>query len=171
MFVLKEKEHPDFKRRNADLLLQKEITLVEALTGFSFTLTHLDGREIVISTTPGKVIKPNEVMVIDGEGMPYLGNPFTKGKLFIVFSIKFPETPFSEAQVRVLKSVLPPSPAASLPDNEEEAEEVTLEPFGDVEALQEAFGKSGSRSGGGDAYDSDEEGGGGGRGGVQCAHQ
>ena len=65
VFVLKEKEHPDFKRRNADLLLQKEITLVEALTGFSFTLTHLDGREIVIQTTPGKVIKPNEVMVID----------------------------------------------------------------------------------------------------------
>ena len=43
--------------------------------------------------------------------------------------------------------------------------------IGDVEALQEAFGKSGARSGGGDAYDSDEEGGGGGRGGVQCAHQ
>lgn len=99
VFVLKEKEHPEFKRRNADLLLQKEITLVEALTGLTFTLTHLDGREIVIKTTPGKVIKPNEVMVIDGEGMPYLGNPFTKGKLFIVFSIKFPKTPFSEAQV------------------------------------------------------------------------
>ena len=72
---------------------------------------------------------------------------------------------------RVLKSVLPPSAAASLPENEEEAEEVTLEPFGDVEALQEAFGKSGANSGGRDAYDSDEEGGGGGRGGVQCAHQ
>lgn len=99
VFVLKEKEHPEFKRRNADLLLQKTITLVEALTGLSFTLTHLDGREIVIQTTPGKVIKPNEVMVIDGEGMPFLGNPFTKGKLFVVFSIKFPEKAFSEAQV------------------------------------------------------------------------
>jgi len=170
VFVLKEKEHPEFKRRNADLLLQKEITLVEALTGLTFTLTHLDGREIVIKTTPGKVIKPNEVMVIDGEGMPYLGNPFTKGKLFIVFSIKFPKTPFSEAQVRVLKSVLPPADAPSLPDNEEEAQEATLEPFGDVESLQDVFGKSGASSGGRDAYDSDEEGGGG-RGGVQCAHQ
>ena len=38
-------------------------------------------------------------MVIDGEGMPFLGNPFTKGKLFVVFSIKFPEKAFSEAQV------------------------------------------------------------------------
>ena len=56
------------------------------------------------------------------------------------------------------------------PASEEEAEEATLEPFGDVEALQEAFGKSGSNSGDRDAYDSDEEGGGG-RGGVQCAHQ
>ena len=70
----------------------------------------------------------------------------------------------------MLKSVLPPADAPSLPDNEEEAEEATLEPFGDVESLQDAFGKSGASSGGGDAYDSDEEGGGG-RGGVQCAHQ
>ena len=32
VFILKEKEHTTFKRRNADLLLQKKITLVEALT-------------------------------------------------------------------------------------------------------------------------------------------
>ena len=44
--------------------------------------------------------------------------------------------------------------------------------FGNVEALESAFGKSGSKSGGGDAYDSDEEGQGrGGQGGVQCAQQ
>ena len=36
--------------------------------GLSFVLEHLDGRELIITTPPGKVIKPNEVMVIDGEG-------------------------------------------------------------------------------------------------------
>lgn len=172
VFILKEKTHHQFKRRNADLLLQKKITLVESLTGLSFVLTHLDGREIVITTTPGKVIKPNEVMVLDGEGMPYLGNPFTKGKLFILFTIEFPKKAFSQAQVQVLKSVLPPGPEPDVVENEEECQEAELEEFGNVEALESAFGKSGSKSGGGDAYDSDEEGQGrGGQGGVQCAQQ
>ena len=33
-------------------------------------------------------------------GMPFLGNPFTKGKLFILFTVEFPTKAFSEAQVR-----------------------------------------------------------------------
>ena len=99
----------------------------QSLTGLSFVLTHLDGREIVITTTPGKVIKPNEVMVLDGEGMPYLGNPFTKGKLFILFSIEFPKKAFSQAQVQVLKSVLPPGPEPDVVENEEECQEAELE--------------------------------------------
>lgn len=33
IFVLQEKEHPVFKRKRSDLLLQKRITLVEALCG------------------------------------------------------------------------------------------------------------------------------------------
>jgi len=168
VFVIKEKEHPLFKRRNADLLLQKKISLGEALTGLNFTLTHLDKREIVIQTPPGKVIKPNEVMVIEGEGMPFMSNPFTKGKLFIVFSIEFPSS-FSDAQARVLSSVLP-VPERPGPKEPEEAEMANLEKFGDIEALQERFGKSGADDNGGDAYDSDEERGGGGRS-VQCANQ
>ena len=169
---MKEKTHDTFKRRNADLLLQKKITLVEALTGVEFVLTHLDGREIVIKTSPGKVIKPNEVMTIDGEGMPFMGNPFTKGKLYILFTVEFPKKSFSDAQVRVLKSVLPPAPEKDEIMNEEEVQEAELEEFGSVEALESAFGKSGEGSGRGDAYDSDEEGAGGrGGSGVQCANQ
>ena len=104
--------------------------------------------------------------------MPFLGNPFTKGKLFVVFTVVFPTKAFSEAQVRVLKSVLPPAPAAQTVVNDEEAMEAELEEFGNVEALESAFGKSGPSGDGRDAYDSDEEGqrGGGGQG-VQCAHQ
>ena len=41
--VIKVKEHSVFKR-----LIDKEITLLEALTGVDFSVTHLDGREIRI---------------------------------------------------------------------------------------------------------------------------
>ena len=42
--VIKIKEHKIFKRKGADLLMDKEITLLEALTGVDLCITHLDGQ-------------------------------------------------------------------------------------------------------------------------------
>jgi DnaJ family protein A protein 2 len=39
--------------------MEKEITLVESLTGLEFVLTHLDGKKIRIKNNPGEVIKPD----------------------------------------------------------------------------------------------------------------
>jgi len=55
IFVLKEKEHDDFKRHGADLYIKKKISLVEALCGFTMELKKLDGRTLVIKTKPGQV--------------------------------------------------------------------------------------------------------------------
>ena len=54
VIVLDEKEHPQFRRRGTDLIMQKEITLVEALCGFHKTIKTLDGRLLVISCLPGE---------------------------------------------------------------------------------------------------------------------
>lgn len=59
IFTLNEKEHPVFKRRGADLFVEETITLLEALTGFTLELTHLDGRKLQIKTQPGEVITPS----------------------------------------------------------------------------------------------------------------
>jgi len=37
--------HQLFKRKGADLLIEKEISLLEALTGVDFVLKHLDGKK------------------------------------------------------------------------------------------------------------------------------
>merc|ERR1719379_2768656 len=58
VFVLKQQEHKDFKRRGADLFLERKISLVEALCGFELEITHLDGRKLLIKSAPGEVIKP-----------------------------------------------------------------------------------------------------------------
>lgn len=58
VFVLKQQEHKIFKRKGADLFVEKTISLVEALCGFSMELTHLDGRKLLIKTAPGDIIKP-----------------------------------------------------------------------------------------------------------------
>mmetsp|Transcript_48446 Transcript_48446/g.105377 ORF Transcript_48446/g.105377 Transcript_48446/m.105377 type:complete len:511 (-) Transcript_48446:202-1734(-) len=58
IFVVKQQEHAEFKRKGADLYLEKKISLVEALCGFEMSLTHLDGRKLLIKTTPGDIVKP-----------------------------------------------------------------------------------------------------------------
>ncbi len=39
--------------------MEKEITLVEALTGLEFVITHLDGKKIRVKNNPGEIIKPD----------------------------------------------------------------------------------------------------------------
>ena len=43
-------------------------------------------------------------MTIDGEGMPFMGNPFTKGKLYILFTVEFPKKSFSDAHLPAMGS-------------------------------------------------------------------
>jgi len=57
IFVLKEKPHAFYKRHGADLIVEKKISLVEALCGFSMEMQKLDGRTLVVKTAPGDVTK------------------------------------------------------------------------------------------------------------------
>jgi len=47
VFTLKQLEHKDFKRRGADLFVERTISLSEALCGFCTEITHLDGRKLL----------------------------------------------------------------------------------------------------------------------------
>jgi len=58
VFTLKQQEHPVFKRKGADLFIERKISLVEALCGFELEVTHLDGRKLLIKTQPGEIVKP-----------------------------------------------------------------------------------------------------------------
>jgi len=80
-----------FTRKGADLFMDKEISLLEALTGVNFTIMHLDGRIIRITNPAGQVIKPNDLMTCEGLGMPFHKTPYKNGNLFISFSVKFPD--------------------------------------------------------------------------------
>jgi len=60
IFVVQEKEHREFKRKGADLYIDRKISLLEALTGFSISVTHLDGRKLIIKSRPGEIIHPKK---------------------------------------------------------------------------------------------------------------
>lgn len=166
IFTLKETEHETFERAGADLRAELKISLVEALTGFNrVVLTHLDGRGIQLNVQQpnGKVLRPGQVLKVEGEGMP-MKRSDAKGDLYLVVDIEFPEDGWlkNDAAVQKIKDALP------APDHEEEkhedVEEVELEFDADMEDF--GAGSGDPRAGGGEWEDDDE-----GEGGPQCATQ
>jgi len=153
--TLQQKEHPVFRRDNSDLLMEHTLSLTEALCGFSFYITHLDGRVLHVSNAAGEVIVPNDVKCIDGEGMPTYKRPFEKGRLIIKFNVQFPKTITPDA-AKLLEKALPrPSPQKAPragKDGAEEVEDVTLTAF----VANEGPGHAHRHRG--EAYDEDEEG-------------
>jgi len=158
VFVVQSKPHELFQRKGADLIMEKKLTLAESLCGFDFVITHMDGRALRLHSIPGKVTPHEHVQVVSHEGMPHAGNPYVKGRLFVLFKVIFPDA-LSEAAVNALASVLPQRPAPALTGEEEEC---TLE---DIDVSQ--FGQN-DTAGASGAYDSDDEGRGGGPNRVQC---
>ena len=47
-----------FRRADLDLIIDKKITLREALCGFQFPLEHLDGRKLWVKADDGDVLSP-----------------------------------------------------------------------------------------------------------------
>ncbi|KAG6736548.1 hypothetical protein POTOM_060592 [Populus tomentosa] len=163
VFVLQQKEHPKFKRKGDDLFVEHTLPLTEALCGFQFVLTHLDGRQLLIKSNPGEVVKPDSFKAINDEGMPMYKRPFMKGKLYIHFNVDFPDS-LTPDQVKAIETILP-RPSSQLTDMElDECEETTLH---DVNIEEEMRRKQQARE---EAYDEDEEMPHGGQR-VQCAQQ
>jgi len=152
IFVVQEVEHDKFKRKGADLLYSMQITLAESLCGFDKVITHMDGRILKLSSPAGTVLKNEACKVIEGEGMPHYGNPFTKGRLFVQFTVLFPNT-LPQATVAAIRPLLPSPAPLSLSGEEEECV------LSDAD-LRQVGQDTGSSAGYRDEDDDDEEGGG-----------
>eukprot|EP00096_Caligus_rogercresseyi_P016410 TRINITY_DN904_c0_g1_i4.p1 TRINITY_DN904_c0_g1~~TRINITY_DN904_c0_g1_i4.p1 ORF type:complete len:403 (+),score=169.56 TRINITY_DN904_c0_g1_i4:114-1322(+) len=125
---LQEKEHPVFTRHGGDLSMKKDITLHEALCGFSFSVKTLDDRDLLVSSPSGSsIIKTGDIKCVIDEGFPTYRNPFNKGRLIIVFNVVFPEKLSPEA-IGFISQGLPKPPKRDGPVSED-AEEVELTPF------------------------------------------
>lgn len=110
--VIDEQPHKVFKRKGGDLMIEKEILLAEALTGVQFTITHLDGKKVQISSEKGSVIKPNSLMTVKDLGMPFFKTSYQSGNLFILFKVVFPDK-VDEKLFEQIKKCLPKAPAPS----------------------------------------------------------
>ena len=64
MVIIKEKKHDTFKRKGGDLFMEKEISLLNALTGLEFILPHLDGRKVLIKSDKNQIITHDQLFTV-----------------------------------------------------------------------------------------------------------
>jgi DnaJ-class molecular chaperone len=92
-----------FTRHGMDLVYIKHISLKEALCGFAFDITHLNGKTLNMNNLSNpSIIKPNFKKVVPGLGMVKNGQT---GNLVIELVIDFPDTLTTE-QVASLQTIL-----------------------------------------------------------------
>jgi len=102
------KPHKRYTRIQADLALQKELTLKEALCGYTFFVRHINGNDwIRIHSKPGEIIQPNNVIKIEGVGLPQKNNRSIKGNLYVRFNVILPSNKsLNETVMKKLKKLL-----------------------------------------------------------------
>jgi len=162
VLVVQQMKHDRFVRDEHDLHMKQKITLAEALCGFQFVIAHLDGRQLVVRSAAGQMIKPGDKKCIAGEGMPMWKKPAQFGDLVIEFDVEFPER-MMDSQIEVLRAVLPPPAALGAEFDPEDVHECYLSRQS-LDEIRKEVEKE-------DADDEDDPRGGGGGPQMQCAHQ
>lgn len=94
----------NFRREGDNLIMKQSISLLEALTTTQFIFRHLDDR--CIKVVYDNIIKPNQQMKIEGEGMPKFSDPMFKGDLIINFDVIFPNS-LDKDRSKYLVKILP----------------------------------------------------------------
>ena len=161
VFTLVQTEHNIFRRAGADLTAEIDITLAEALCGFSrVVIKHLDSRGLHIKHPQAieRVLQPGHVIKVVGEGMPHKKTD-SRGDLYLVVNVLFPEYSWLEEKqvISKLRELLP------MPDKPIEAAIVDDVAYDETASLEDY----GSGTEGGESWvDENEEGSG-----PQCAQQ
>eukprot|EP00933_Yihiella_yeosuensis_P025690 TRINITY_DN19926_c0_g1_i1.p1 TRINITY_DN19926_c0_g1~~TRINITY_DN19926_c0_g1_i1.p1 ORF type:complete len:507 (-),score=95.03 TRINITY_DN19926_c0_g1_i1:199-1647(-) len=102
IFNLKVQSHHKFKRIGDDLHMKMQISLKEALLGWTRTIRHMDGHTVQIGTE--SVTKPNQVIKVKSEGMPLRDDPSSFGHLFVKVEVSFPKS-FNQDQQGKIQEV------------------------------------------------------------------
>lgn len=111
VIIFKIKAHPLYKRKGADLAMIKELTLREALCGYSFHVKSIvKGNWLLVKSQEGSVVQHGDVIKIEEHGLPQKGKRgAVKGDLYIRFHVVLPDSgSLSASDLTVLTSILSP---------------------------------------------------------------
>jgi curved DNA-binding protein len=82
-------EHPIFKRQGDDLLIEHEVTAIEAMLGTTVHIMTIDGKRLETSIPAG--IQFDSILSLAGHGMPNFNDPSRKGRLLIKIKVRVPQ--------------------------------------------------------------------------------
>lgn len=91
-----------FERKGLNLIIKKQISLKDALCGFSFELKYVNGKVYTLNNNSGSIIPPEYIKTIPNMGLTREGHT---GNLLIHFQVQFPEK-LTEEQIKSLKEIL-----------------------------------------------------------------
>lgn len=106
-----QKHHDRFERKGHHAHVRQQISLLEALTGFTMFIKHLDGHEVKVESKT--VLKPGDTIVIPEEGFPHSfgnGRGVDCGNLYVHIDILFPtaqQLNQKQGAVKALQTALP----------------------------------------------------------------
>ena len=131
---------------------------MEALTGVTLAITHLDGRRILIKSSPGEIIQPQTLKTVEELGMPFFNSPFRFGHLYIDFQIVFPDK-LSDEQSNKITEILNNERLNHVGNVPKDIEKYTLEDY-DASETNSSYKGGKKEDWKGEDDDEDEEGGG-----------
>ena len=94
-------EHPIFKRQGDDLLIEHEVTAIEAMIGTTVNIMTIDGKRLETSIPAG--VQFDSILSLAGHGMPNFNDPSRKGRLLIKIKVRIPQ--LNEEQKSKLKNL------------------------------------------------------------------
>ena len=95
-------EHATFKRNGLDIIMEKKITLKEALCGFVFEIEHLNGKKFAFNSSVGNIIRDGLIKTIPKLGIQ---RGTERGNLNVAFKVVYPEK-LTEEQIKTLLETL-----------------------------------------------------------------
>lgn len=98
---IKIENNTEFRRNGLDLVLEKTISVKEALCGFTFELKYITGKAYTINNNSGNIISHGYKKIIPNMGF---SREQHTGNLIIIFNVKFPEK-LSEDVMEKLKNI------------------------------------------------------------------
>ena len=132
IIVVDEQPHPRFKRRGNDLYVDVEVDLLTALAGGKVSIEHLDDHALSVEIPRGEIVKPGELKVLRGQGMPsYRFHEL--GDLYVNLGVRFPDT-LSEEQMSLLEKALPPRQQQAPLSKDVDVEDVVMDQIDEQEA-------------------------------------
>lgn len=104
VFILKEQRNDLYVRIKDDIIYNYSIKLGDSLVGFFIDFINIDEERILFKIT--NIIKDNSYSIIKNKGMNKKNN-LSRGNLYIVYNIEYPDKILLNTEKDLIKNILP----------------------------------------------------------------